>query len=216
MAIPHPFRVVADLRDTTGYLVVAAPYAGPIVGKTKTVREQRIAIYDCGKKVETASVTDARLLSVAAVLRFKHPEIFALIYALMFDRGLFTAVVAPATVRHTPPDQLQTQRVYDATDDTPIQCALQDACTTALIHDAWLPDVRYFADWEEGADWRFSTIQPFKEAPAPSLPGHVWDSLYALDILFKLGACRNGNRLEVPVHDWPRAAWVMPLAARLS
>jgi hypothetical protein len=215
MNIPHPFRVVADLRDATGYLVIGAPYAGPIIGKTKTIREQRIAVYDCGRTVERAHVSDARLLSVAAVLRFKHPEIFALVYALMFDRGDFAAVVPPTTHHYTD-GNLIAGRMDNTADDAQIQRALEEACAVALIHDTWRPEVRYFADWEDGADWRFSSFKPFTSAPAPSLPDHVWDSLHALDILFALGACRNGNRLKVPEHDWPRAAWELPSGALLA
>jgi hypothetical protein len=215
MNIPHPFRVVADLRDATGYLVVGAPYAGPIIGKTKTIREQRIAIYDCGRTVERARVSDARLLSVAAVLRFKYPEIFALIYALMFDRGDLAAVVPPTT-QHYADGKLIAGRMDNTADDASIQRALEDACATALIHDAWRPEIRYFADWEHGADWRFSTFEPFKSAPAPSLPDHVCDSVHALDSLFALGACKNGSRLEVPDHEWPRASSELPLRKLLA
>src|SRR6202051_875362 len=128
MTIAHPFRVIADLRDTTGYLVVGAPYPGPIVGKTKTIREQRIAIYDYGRKLDQTTVSDARLLSVAAVLRFKHPEIFALVYALMFDRGAFAAVVPPTTMHHAPSGELIPERRYGAADDASIQRSLEDAC----------------------------------------------------------------------------------------
>lgn len=134
---PGPFRIVADLRDSAGPVVIAIPLQGESNGRTKSFIEHRIAVYP-------QKQTDTRVLDVLAALHFtRSNNILNCITAVAVSRGKMTVAVYSR-------DCVEEARGH-----------LRTAIRNALVNDRWELAVVTVNPTDEVVDdfWQYGDLQ---------------------------------------------------------